>query len=96
MRGVTIAYDAAKGTLTVAGRTFDWPLDRGRLVFKAFLDRVGLEIFSADGLRVAAVPEAWPKPPCRSLAVTARTGVTEASCRATCLRSIWSVAHRAR
>ena len=96
LRGVPLVYDAAKGTLTVAGRTFDWPLDRGRLAFKAFLDRVGLEIFSADGLRVAAVPEAWPKPPCRSLAVTARTGVTEASFRATRLRSIWSVAHRAR
>ncbi len=90
LRGVPLVYDAAKGTLTVAGRTFDWPLDRGRLAFKAFLDRVGLEIFSADGLRVAAVPEAWPKPPCRSLAVTARTGVTEASFRATRLRSIWT------
>lgn len=90
LRGVPFVCDAAKGTLAVAGRTFDWPLAKGRLDVKIFLDRVGLEIFSADGLRMAAVAEAWPKAPLTSLAVTARAGVTDAAFTATRLRSIWT------
>jgi sucrose-6-phosphate hydrolase SacC (GH32 family) len=68
LRGVLVAYDAAKKTLTVNGRATAWDLDaRGQLGLHVFVDRVGLEIFSCEGLQYLPLPEIVPDPAKRKL-----------------------------
>ena len=63
LRGVAVVYDAAKRTLSVNGRATAWNLDaRGQLGLHVFVDRVGLEIFSCDGLQYLPLPEIVPDP----------------------------------
>ena len=53
----------AKRTLSVNGRATAWDLDaRGQLGLRVFVDRVGLEIFSCDGLQYLPLPEIVPDP----------------------------------
>ena len=69
LRGVAVVYDAAKKTLTVNGRATAWDLDaRGQLGLHVFVDRVGLEIFSCDGLQYLPLPEIVSAPAKRKLA----------------------------
>ena len=68
LRGVKIEYDAVKKTLSVNGRAAAWDLDAaGRLGLRVFVDRVGLEIFSLDGLQFIPVPDILPDPANRKL-----------------------------
>ena len=63
LRGVKIEYDAVKKTLSVNGRATAWDLDAaGRLGLHVFVDRVGLEIFSLDGLQYLPLPDILPDP----------------------------------
>ena len=64
----------AKKTLSVNGRATAWNLDaRGQLSLHVFVDRVGLEIFSCDGLQYLPLPKIVPDP-----AMNARVHVREA------------------
>jgi hypothetical protein len=68
LRGVKIEYDAVKKTLSVNGRAAAWDLDAaGRLGLHVFVDRVGLEIFSSDGLQFIPVTDILPDPANRKL-----------------------------
>ena len=61
VRGVALVYDAVKGTLAVNGKAVTWNLDaHGRLGLRMFVDRVGLEIFSLDGLQYVPAPDIVP------------------------------------
>lgn len=89
LRGVPLAYDAAKGRLTMAGTTAPWKLADGRLALTVFLDRAGAEIFSDDGLQMMAVPDAFPDAVKTKLAVRRADGATECAFTAWSLRSIY-------
>ena len=68
LRGVAVVYDAVKKTLSVNGRATAWDLDaRGQLGLRVFVDRVGLEIFSLDGLQYLPLPDILPDPANRKL-----------------------------
>jgi len=56
VRGITIIYDVAKQELVVNGQHADAPLLGGRQRLTVFCDRVGLEIFAADGLTYMPMP----------------------------------------
>ena len=61
LRGVKIEYSAVRHTLALNGKAVAWDLDaRGRLGLRVFVDRVGLEIFSLDGLQYLPVPDIVP------------------------------------
>jgi sucrose-6-phosphate hydrolase SacC (GH32 family) len=86
LRGVLVVYDAAKKTLSVNGRATAWHLDaRGQLGLHVFVDRVGLEIFSCDGLQYLPLPEIVPDPAKKKLswrAVGAKKPVRDVTERA--------------
>ena len=86
LRGVLVVYDAAKKTLSVNGRATAWNLDaRGQLGLHVFVDRVGLEIFSCDGLQYLPLPEIVPDPAKKKLswrAVGAKKPVRDVAERA--------------
>jgi len=68
LRGGAVVYDAVKKTLSVNGRATAWDLDAaGRLGLRVFVDRVGLEIFSLDGLQYLPLPDFLPDPANRKL-----------------------------
>ena len=68
LRGVLLVYDAVKKTLSVNGRATAWDLDAaGRLGLRVFVDRVGLEVFSLDGLQYLPLPDILPDPANRKL-----------------------------
>ena len=52
LRGIDVRYDAARELLSVPGGTTAWPLVKGRLKARIFIDRIGMETFSDDGLAV--------------------------------------------
>ncbi len=91
LRGVAIVYDAVKKTLAVNGRATAWDLDaQGRLGLHVFVDRVGLEIFSLDGLQYLPLPEIVPDPANRKLswrATGAKKAVRDVAERAWRLKS---------
>ncbi|MBP5225852.1 MAG: 2,6-beta-D-fructofuranosidase [Kiritimatiellae bacterium] len=89
LRGVPIAYDGLSGTLSVHGRTVAWPLVNGRLAFTAYLDRVGLEIFSADGLGCLAFSDIIPDPANRTISVDGANRLRDNKNRAYALKSAW-------
>ena len=94
LRGVKIEYDAVKKTLSVNGRAAAWDLDAaGRLGLRVFVDRVGLEIFSLDGLQFIPVPDILPDPVNRKMswrAVGAKKPVHDVTERAWRLKSIFA------
>ncbi|MBR1588311.1 MAG: glycoside hydrolase family 32 protein [Kiritimatiellae bacterium] len=91
LRGVAVVYDAVKKTLAVNGRATAWDLDaQGRLGLHVFVDRVGLEIFSLDGLQYLPLPEIAPDAASRTLswrASGAKKAVRDAAERAWRLKS---------
>lgn len=88
LRGVELTYDADAATLTCCGRKAPWVLRDGRLELLAFLDRVGIEIFSKDGLQTFPVPEARPDRRRSDLKALTRGTVGNPAFRAYALRSI--------
>ena len=88
---VAIVYDAVKKTLVVNGRATAWNLDaQGRLGLHVFVDRVGLEIFSLDGLQYLPLPEIVPDTANRKLswrATGAKKAVRDVAERAWRLKS---------
>lgn len=102
LRGVRLAYDAAKGLLACSGEqtncggdvynrpeTALWPLEDGRLSLHAYLDRVGLEVFSGDGRRVAVFCSALPNPKSRRISVISSIAAEDVDVRAYPLASVW-------
>jgi len=56
VRGATIVYDVEKQELVVNGQRTEAPLRGGRQRIVVFCDRVGLEVFAADGLVYVPMP----------------------------------------
>ncbi len=68
LRGVKVMYNAVARTLSVNGQTTAWDLDaRGRLGLHIFVDRVGVEIFSLDGLQYTPLCDVVPDPANRTV-----------------------------
>ncbi len=88
LRGVKLVYDAKAGTLACCGRTAPWPLANGRLELRAYLDRVGLEVFAQDGSAVFPVPEARPDRARTDLSASTQGEVVDTDFRAYRLVSI--------
>ena len=91
IRGIPIVYDGQSGTLNVQGRTVAWPLIEGRLAFTVYLDRVGLEVFSADGLGCLAFGDVIPDPAQRTIKVDGANRLRDNKNRAYRLTSAWRV-----
>ena len=90
LAGVPFVYEAASQSLTVAGTTVPWKLVSGKLAFKIYLDRVGLEIFSDDGLQMAPIAAARPKPDAPRFESVEQKNVANFSLSAFPLKSIWA------
>ena len=68
LRGVKVEYSAVRHTLSVNGQATAWELDaKGRLGLRIFLDRLGMEIFSLDGLQYTPLCDIAPDPANRKL-----------------------------
>jgi len=68
LRGVKVAYSAVARTLSVNGQAMAWDLDaRGRLGLRIFVDRVGVDIFSLDGLQYTPLCNIAPDPANRTV-----------------------------
>ena len=68
LRGVKVEYSALRHTLAVNGQATAWNLDsKGRLGLRIFVDRLGLEIFSIDGLQYTPLCDIAPDPANRRL-----------------------------
>ncbi len=90
MRGIVLRYDAAKMTISVdGGESVRWAAPEGRLAFKAFVDRGGLEVFSSDGLQTMAWPYVVPDAKSRSISVKSGKGAKRIGYKAYRLKSIW-------
>ena len=74
----------------MAGTTVPWKLVSGKLAFKIYLDRVGLEIFSDDGLQMAPIAAARPKPDAPRFESVEQKNVANFSLSAFPLKSIWA------
>ena len=88
LRGVEVVYDAKRERLRCAGEDVYWPLRDGKLDLRFFLDRQGLECFSASGLDCWPFREARPKPGNLKLAAKA-DGAKSAAFTAWKLKPIW-------
>ena len=63
LRGIKIEYRAIQHTLSVNGQSTAWNLDaEGRLGLHIFIDRVGLDVFSLDGIQYIPMPNIKPNP----------------------------------
>ena len=89
LRGLRLAYDAASAKLTVQGRMFDWPIEKGRFAATVFLDRGCAEVFSSDGLRMLPVRDQPDDPAKRKLSVVSNRGLLNSAFSAWRLKSIW-------
>ena len=89
LRGVRLAYDGTARTLTAAGTTVPWSCVNDELALTVYLDRIGMEIFSDDGLKVMPVAAARPDRAKRGLSARTSPGVTDRRFTAWRLRSIW-------
>jgi len=77
LRGIPLAYDAASERLSVRdGESVHWPLDRGRLSLRMYLDVAGLEVFSEDGLQCWPFINVTANPEKKTLGVRASGAVT--------------------
>lgn len=89
VRGVPIAYDAAKGELEIAGHRAAAPLRSGRGNLVLYADRTAFEIFADDGLAYVPMP-VIPKAEDRSLVLSVAGGKVEfRTLEVHGLRSIW-------
>ena len=89
LRGMELAYDARMAELSVIGRRVPWVCADGCLDLTVYLDRVGLEVFSSDGLQMLPDPTAFPCPADRRIEVVKTEGVTNVSLKAWPLSSIY-------
>ena len=88
LRGVKVVYDPRQERLSCAGESVYWPLRGGKLDVRFFLDRQGLECFSASGFDCWAFRQAQPNPNSRRLSSSV-TAAKSATCVAWKLKSIW-------
>lgn len=89
VRGVEIAYDAAKQELVVNNHRAPAPLRDGRQRLIIYADRTALEIFASDGLTYVPMP-VIPKTEDKSLALFIKGGAAQfTSLEAHELRSAW-------
>ena len=89
LRGVDLSYDAQTRQLKMAGTQVPWILTDGHLELVVYLDRVGAEVFSKDGLQMMPVHDAFPQSDRSTCSVTSMRGVSDAVFTAYKLRSIW-------
>ena len=69
LRGIDFRYDAARELLSLPGGTTSWPLVKGRLKARIFIDRIAMETFSPDGLAVLPSQDAKADPANRRLEI---------------------------
>ncbi len=95
VRGVKIEYNVPCRVLTVNGAPTAWELDaNGRFGLHVFADRLGLEIYSLDGLQYAPVATIVPDPAQRGISLSsggAQAPMREVSAKAWRLKSVWQV-----
>lgn len=96
LRGEKLVFDAAHSCMTLPSKdgkrptTFTWKAKDGRLSVRFFIDRLGLEVLSGDGLQLAPFATFCPDPRNRSLSCAVRKGrVENVKTRVYRLRSIW-------
>ncbi len=88
-RGIPIAYDAKKQTLTCGKVTAPVALDGGTLRLRMLVDRASVEVFANDG-RVALIAGVSPSRENTSVAVFTEGGDADVrNARVTALRSAW-------
>lgn len=56
LRGITVSYDAKKQEVVVNGHRAPAPLKDGTMRLTVFVDRTGLEVFTADGMTYVPMP----------------------------------------
>ncbi|MFZ2642507.1 MAG: glycoside hydrolase family 32 protein [Verrucomicrobiia bacterium] len=89
IRGVEIAYDAAKQELIVNHHRAPAPLRNGRQRLIIYADRTALEVFASDGLTYVPMP-VIPKAEDRSLGLSVKGGTAQfTALEAHELRSAW-------
>ncbi|MBI5687940.1 MAG: glycoside hydrolase family 32 protein [Verrucomicrobia bacterium] len=89
VRGVEIAYDAAKQELVVNNHRAPAPLRNGRQRLIIYADRTAFEVFASDGLACVPMP-VIPKAEDRSLTLSIKGGAAQfTSLEAHELRSAW-------
>lgn len=88
LRGVKLVYDSKTGELACGKSRTVWSLTDGKLELRAYLDRVGLEVFAKDGSAVFPVSDARPDRKRTDLAAAVCGGVSDACFRAYRLKSI--------
>jgi len=89
VRGIEIAYDAAKQELIVNNHRATAPLRNGRQRLIVYADRTALEVFASDGLTYVPMP-VIPKTEDKSLGLFVKGGAAQfTSLEAHELRSAW-------
>ena len=94
-RGVPFSWEARTQMLVMGAhgptpvQRVKWPLVNGLLAFRLYLDRLGFEVFSPDGLLSAPFPCAHPDPACRRISAKVSGNVTDCDFTAYPLKSIW-------
>ncbi|MCX6907318.1 MAG: GH32 C-terminal domain-containing protein, partial [Verrucomicrobia bacterium] len=89
VRGVEIAYDAAKQELIVNNHRSPAPLRNGRQRFIIYADRTAFEVFASDGLTYVPMP-VIPKAEDKSLGLSVKGGAAQFTVlEAHELRSAW-------
>ena len=93
-RGARLQYSRPRGTLSLIEkgeeRSTRWDAPGGRLALRVFLDRQGMEVFSADGLQTLPIGTVVPNPSNRRIswrATGAKKPVRDVTERAWRLRS---------
>jgi hypothetical protein len=96
LRGEKLIFNAAKSSLTLvsknpkrASTSFLWRTSNGRLSMRFFIDRLGLEVLSADGLQLAPFAVFCPDMKNRSLSYRVEGAVEDVKSRVYRLKSIW-------
>ena len=96
LRGEKLIFNAAKSSLTLvsknpkrASTSFLWRTSNGRLSMRFFIDRLGLEVLSADGLQLAPFAVFCPDMKNRSLSYRVEGTVEDVKSRVYRLKSIW-------
>lgn len=88
LRGVPLAYDYAGAKLKVGEKTVDWPAEAGKLRLRVYVDRVGVEVFSQDGLNMTPCA-AIPDPASRRMKVLQADKASNVSGKVYALKSIY-------
>ncbi|MBQ9430071.1 MAG: glycoside hydrolase family 32 protein [Kiritimatiellae bacterium] len=88
-RGVPVSYDSKTGTLAADAVRVAWPITDGQLKLTVYLDRVGMEIFSADGLNCLPLAKVTPNPANVKIETDNAAGMIENRNRAYQLNRIW-------